>query len=80
MFGSHRSLLARHTGPLLFLKKLNGELSVLEYFLVVVVFFFSKQLQAALILVYISSFVVSLRYVVCPRYLNSATFSFCVCC
>ena len=38
-------------------------------------FFFQKQLHAALILAYISSFVVFLRCVVCPRYLNSVTFS-----
>ena len=44
----------------------------MEYFLV---FFFPKQLHAALILAYISSFVVSLRFVFCPRYLNSVTFS-----
>ena len=37
--------------------------------------FFPKQLHAALILAYISSLVVSLRCVVCPRYLNSVTFS-----
>ena len=48
-----------------------GELSILEYFL----FFFLKQLHAALILADISSFVVSLRGVVCLRYLNSVTFS-----
>ena len=38
-------------------------------------FIFQKQLHAALILVYISSFVVTLKCVVCPRYLNSVTFS-----
>ena len=38
-------------------------------------FFFPKQLHAALILAYIFSLVVSLRCVVCPRYLNSVTFS-----
>ena len=32
--------------------------------------FFPKQLHPALILAYISSLVVSLRCVVCPRYLN----------
>ena len=37
--------------------------------------FFPKQLHAALILAYTSSLVVSLRCVVCPRYLNSVTFS-----
>ena len=46
-------------------------MSILEYLLV----FFPKQLHAALILAYISSFVVSLRCVVCPMYLNSVTFS-----
>ena len=49
----------------------SGELSVLEYFYLI---FFSKKLQASVILAYISSFVMSLRCVVCPRYLNSATF------
>ena len=38
--------------------------------------FFPKQLHAALILAYISSLVVSLRCVVCPRYLNSSLFQF----
>ena len=37
--------------------------------------FFPKQLHAALILAYISSLVVSLRCVFCPRYLDSVTFS-----
>ena len=42
MFGSHRSLLARHTGPLtvFFFLKWNEELSILEYFLGFFFFFF----------------------------------------
>ena len=70
MFGSHRSWLARYIGPLLvFLSEMGSCLSW-NIFL-----FFPKQLHAALILAYISSLVVSLRCVVCPRYLNSVTFS-----
>ena len=45
MSGSHRSLLARHIGPLL----VFGELSILKY-----VLFFPEQLHAALILAQIS--------------------------
>ena len=47
MFDSHRSLLARHIGPLLVFVCVckNGKMSVLEYFLF---FFFPKQLHAAL--------------------------------
>ena len=37
--------------------------------------FFPKQLHTALILAFISSLVVSLGCVVCPRYMNSVTFS-----
>ena len=71
MFGSHRSWLARYIGPLLvFLSEMGSCLSWS------ISLFFPKQLHAALILVYISSLVVSLRCVVCPRYLNSVTFQF----
>ena len=70
MFGSHRSWLARYIGPLLvFLSEMGSCLSWS------ISLFFPKQLHAALILAYISSLVVSLRCVVCPRYLNSVTFS-----
>ena len=70
MFGSHRSWLARYTGPLLvFLSEMGSCLSWSISLL------FPKQLHAALILVYISSLVVSLRCGVCPRYLNSVTVS-----
>ena len=71
MFGSHRSWLARYIGPLLvFLSEMGSCLSWS------ISSFFPKQLHAALILAYISSLVVSLRCVVCPRYLNSVTFQF----
>ena len=73
MFGSHRSLLVRHNGPLLncFLSDME-KLSNLNEFPI----FIPKQLHAALILPYMSSSVVSLRYVVCPGYLISVTCSF----
>ena len=70
MFGSHRSWLAIYIGPLLvFLSEMGSCLSW-----GISLFFFPKQLHAALILAYISSLVVSLRCVVCPMYLNSCTF------
>ena len=69
MFDSLRSLLARHMGPLIvFLSEMGSCLSWSFPCL------FPKQLYAALILAYISSFVVALRCEFCPRYLNSATF------
>ena len=86
MFSSHRSLLARHVGPLLVFEVKRGDvyLGVCPCFFF---FFFPKQLHDAVILAYISSFVVSLRCVFCPRYLNSVTFSIfssdllvCLCC
>ena len=70
MLGSHRSWLARYIGPLLFISEMGSCLSWS-----ISLFFFPKQLHAALILAYISSLVVSLRCVVSPRYLNSVTFS-----
>ena len=71
MFGSHRSWLARYIGPLLvFLSEMGSCLSWS------ISLFFPKQLHAALILAYISSLVVSLRCVVCPRYLNLSLFQF----
>ena len=51
LFGSHRSLLVRHTGPLIVFWVIWGVV-YLEYFLI----FFPKQLHSALILPYISSF------------------------
>ena len=70
MFGSHRLWLARYIGPLLvFLSEMGSCLSWS------ISLFFPKQLHADLIHAYISSLVVSLRCVVCPRYLNSVTFS-----
>ena len=79
MFGSHRSLLTRHIGPLLvFLDEVGSCLSwsISLFFLLFFFFFFffSKQLHAALVLAYISSFAVSSRCVFCPRYLKSVTF------
>ena len=69
MFGSQRSWLARYIGPLLvFLSEMGSCLSWS------ISLFFPKQLHAALILTYVSSLVVSLRCVVCLRYLNSVTF------
>ena len=61
MFGSHRSWLARYIGPLLVY------LGVFPYFF--------RNSSACSDSAYISSLVVSLRCVVCPRYLNSVTFS-----
>ena len=70
MFGRHRAWLARYIGPLfVFLSEMGSCLSWS------ISLFLPKQLHAALILAYISSLVVSLRCVVCPRYLNSVTFS-----
>ena len=53
------------------------ELSVLKHFLVFCLFVFSspKQPHVARILALFSSFVVSWRCVVCPKYLNFVTFS-----
>ena len=70
MFGSHRSWLARYIGPLLGFFYVKWGVVYPGVFLC----FFPKQLHAALILAYISSLVVSLRCVVCPRYLNSVIF------
>ena len=70
MFGSHRSWLARYIGPLLVFSVKWGVV-----YPGVFPCFFPKKLHAALILAYISSLVVSVRCVVCPRYLNSVTFS-----
>ena len=68
MFGRHRSLLARHIGPLLvFLSEMGSCLS----WSISLGGFFPKQLHAALILAYISSLCVF-----CPWYLNSVTFLF----
>ena len=69
MFGSHRPSLARHTGIL-------SEMGSCLSWSISLFFSSPKQLHAALILAYISSVVVSLRCVVCPKYLNSVTFSF----
>ena len=70
MFGSHKSLLARHIGPLhVFLSDIGSCLSWS-----ISLFFSPKCLQAVLMLAQISSFVVSLRCVVYPKNLNSVTF------
>ena len=70
MFGSRRPWLARYIGPLLvFLSEMGSCLSWS------ISLFFPKQLHAALILAHISYLVVSLRCVICPRYLHSVTFS-----
>ena len=70
---SHRSLLADTLVHYLFFEWYGVLFLLLKYFLLL--WGFPRQLHAALILAYISSFVVSLKYVVCPRYLNFVNFS-----